>query len=202
MPRKSRAGSPELHGACQWLVGFLEPSRSKMEGAQNRQLQYQKPTFSGLKGQQKRSGVAGPAFSMLKQNIAGESPKQGGGPRRVREVATRVAGRSQQVGGRQGGLASGGTKNQKCSNCEDIFRGPRRSQKRLQTGPKAGSGSPLQKRADAQGLRRSQSLPSRLPGGFTLPHRSVETLGRGPRSKPRAPMHMDSGALGSLGFRV
>ena len=52
------------------------------------------------------------------------------------------------------------------------------------------------------GLRRSQSLPSRLPGGFTLPHRSVETLGRGPRSKPRAPMHMDSGALGSLGFRV
>ena len=48
-----------------------------MEGAQNRQLQYQKPTFSGLKGQQKRSGVAGasagPCFSMLKQNIAGES---------------------------------------------------------------------------------------------------------------------------------
>ena len=30
-----------------------------MEGAQNRQLQYKKPTFSGLKGQQKRSGVAG-----------------------------------------------------------------------------------------------------------------------------------------------
>ena len=48
-----------------------------MEGAQNRQLQYQKPTFSGLKWQQKRSGVAGasagPCFSMLKQNIAGES---------------------------------------------------------------------------------------------------------------------------------
>ena len=57
-----------------------------------------------------------------------------------------------------------------------------------------------------KGLRpwseRSQPLPSRLPGGFTLPHRSVEMLGRGPRSKPRAPMHMDSGALGSLGFRV
>ena len=66
-----------------------------MEGAQ---LQYQKPTFSGLKGQQKRSGVAGasagPCFSMLKRNIAGESLKQGGGPRRIREVATRVAGRS------------------------------------------------------------------------------------------------------------
>ena len=46
------------------------------------------------------------------------------------------------------------------------------------------------------------ATPSRLPGGFTLPHRSVETLGRGPRSKTRAPMHMDSGALGSLGFRV
>ena len=44
-----------------------------MEGAQNRQLQYQKPTFSGLKGQQKRLGVAGASFSMLKQNIAGES---------------------------------------------------------------------------------------------------------------------------------
>ena len=36
-------------------------------------------------------------------------------------------------------------------------------------------------------------------GGFTLPHRLVETLGRGPRSEPRAPMQMVSGALGSLG---
>ena len=36
--------------------------------------------------------------------------------------------------------------------------------------------------------------------GFTLPHRLVETLGRGPRSKPRAPMQMVSGALSS--FRV
>ena len=35
-----------------------------------------------------------------------------------------------------------------------------------------------------------------------LPHRLVETLGRGPRSEPRAPMQMVSGALGSLGFRV
>ena len=42
----------------------------------------------------------------------------------------------------------------------------------------------------------------RIPGGFTLPHRLVETLGRGPRSEPRAPMQMVSGALGSLGFRV
>ena len=40
------------------------------------------------------------------------------------------------------------------------------------------------------------------PGGFTLPHRLVETLGRGPRSEPRAPMQMVSGALGSLGFGV
>ena len=42
----------------------------------------------------------------------------------------------------------------------------------------------------------------RIPGGFTLPHRLVETLGRGPRSEPRAPMQMVSGALGSLGLRV
>ena len=42
----------------------------------------------------------------------------------------------------------------------------------------------------------------RIPGGFTLPHRSDGTLGRGPRSEPRAPMQMVSGALGSLGFRV
>ena len=42
----------------------------------------------------------------------------------------------------------------------------------------------------------------RIPGGFTLPHRSDGTLGRGPRSEPRAPMQMISGALGSLGFRV
>ena len=39
----------------------------------------------------------------------------------------------------------------------------------------------------------------RLPGGFTLPRRSDGTLGRGPRSEPRAPMQMVSGALGSLG---
>ena len=38
----------------------------------------------------------------------------------------------------------------------------------------------------------------RLPGGFTLPRRSDGTLGRGPRSEPRAPMQMVSGALGSL----
>ena len=36
-----------------------------MEGAQNHQVQYQKPTFSGLKGQQKRSGVAGPRPALL-----------------------------------------------------------------------------------------------------------------------------------------
>ena len=39
-----------------------------------------------------------------------------------------------------------------------------------------------------------------IPGGFTLPHRSDETLGRGPRSEPRAPMQMVSGALGTLGL--
>ena len=39
----------------------------------------------------------------------------------------------------------------------------------------------------------------RIPGGFTLPHRSDGTLGRGLRSEPRAPMQMVSGALGSLG---
>ena len=38
-------------------------------------------------------------------------------------------------------------------------------------------------------------------GGFTLPHRSDDTLGRGPRSEPRAPMRMVSSAR-SLGFRV
>ena len=42
----------------------------------------------------------------------------------------------------------------------------------------------------------------RIPEGFTLPHRLVETLGRDPRSEPRAPMQMVSGALGSVGFRV
>ena len=42
----------------------------------------------------------------------------------------------------------------------------------------------------------------RTPGGFTLPHRADGTLGRGPRSEPRGPMQMVSGALGSLGLRV
>ena len=42
----------------------------------------------------------------------------------------------------------------------------------------------------------------RVPKGFTLPHRAVGTLGRGPRSEPRAPMQMVSGVLGSLGFRL
>ena len=48
------------------------------------------------------------------------------------------------------------------------------------------------------------SLQSSYTGSFTLPHRSDGTLGRGPRSEPRAPMQMVSGALGSLliGFRV
>ena len=36
----------------------------------------------------------------------------------------------------------------------------------------------------------------------SLPHRSDEMLGREPRSEPRAPMQMVSGALGSLGLRV
>ena len=109
--------------ACRLLGAFTE----KMEGAQNRQLQHQKPTFSGLKGQQKRSGVAGasagPCFSMLKQNIAGES-QAGRGPQKNAGGFTRVAGRSQRVGGSQDGLASGrvATKNQKCSNFGDIFR--------------------------------------------------------------------------------
>ena len=48
-------------------------------------------------------------------------------------------------------------------------------------------------------IRGAASLQS---GGFTLPHRSDGTLGRGPRSEPRAPMQMFSNALGSLGFRV
>ena len=39
----------------------------------------------------------------------------------------------------------------------------------------------------------------RIPGGFTLPHRSDRTLGQEPRSEPRAPMQMVSGALGSFG---
>ena len=37
---------------------------------------------------------------------------------------------------------------------------------------------------------------------FTIPRRSDETLGRGPRSEPRAPMQMVGRALGSLGFEV
>ena len=48
---------------------------------------------------------------------------------------------------------------------------------------------------------RSHYSP-RIPGAFTLPHRSDGTLGRGPRSEPRAPMQMVSGALDSLVFRV
>ena len=74
---KEQGGVSRASWSLSVARGFLELSRSKMEGAQNRQLQYKKPTFSGLKGQQKRSGVAGasagPCFSMLKQNIAGES---------------------------------------------------------------------------------------------------------------------------------
>ena len=171
----------------------------------------QKPSFSGLKGQQKRS--AGPCFSMLKQNIAGESPKQGGGPRRIREVATRVAGldgsrsveeqknRNEDIFRVQQGVQAGPRRvlggfqgvGRPGVRRGDPQRGPRRSQKRSQKGPgPARQGGPPQEtpkhaivRADALGVRRSQSLPSRLPGGFTLPHRSVETLGRGPRSKPR-----------------
>ena len=41
-----------------------------------------------------------------------------------------------------------------------------------------------------------------IPGGFTLPHHPDGTLGRGPRSEPRPPMQMVSGALGSFGFGV
>ena len=52
------------------------------------------------------------------------------------------------------------------------------------------------------GRNRAKSLQSSYTGGFTSLHRSDETLGRGPRSKPRAPMQMVSGALGSLGLRV
>ena len=42
----------------------------------------------------------------------------------------------------------------------------------------------------------------RIWGGFALPHHSDETLGRGLRSEPRAPMQMVGGILDSLGFRV
>ena len=90
-----------------------------------------------------------------------------------------------------------------------------------QTGPE-GSGSPKSARAPQTLLEVPPDLPEqtktphwswvyyeasshfrpRIPGGFTLPHRFDRTLGRGPRSEPRAPMQMVSGALGSLGFRV
>ena len=72
-----------------------------------------------------------------------------------------------------------------------------------------GSHGPLEKTQMTSmvvGLGSSHFRP-RLPGSFTLPRRPVETLGGGPRSEPRAPMQMVSGALGSLvvqglGFRV
>ena len=84
---------------------------------------------------------------------------------------------------------------------------------------RAGQGCPRQARPGRQG-RAGQfragpwNLPTwgpRPPPGQTrvisvpvyreafLPHRFDRTLGRGPRSEPRAPMQMVSGALGSLG---
>ena len=50
--------------------------------------------------------------------------------------------------------------------------------------------------------KKAQTTLQVNSGAFTLPHRSDGTLGRGPRSQPRAPMQMVSGALGSLGLRV
>ena len=64
-----------------------------MEGAQNRQLQYQKSIFSGLKGQQKRSGVVG----------ASAGPCFDRGPRGSQEV--RGPGRS--LGRHKGGVSGG-----------------------------------------------------------------------------------------------
>ena len=81
--------------------------------AQNRQLQYKKPTFSGLKGQQKRSGVAGasagPCFlkwrvpktvdlQYKKTHIfyaSGQSQRSLGGCQKVWEAPQGVSGGSQ-----------------------------------------------------------------------------------------------------------
>ena len=73
-------------------------------------------------------------------------------------------------------------------------------------GPRPPWGYPRQTPQDPKKAHRFGS--PRLPGDFTLPHRSDGTLGRGFRSKPRGPMQMVSGALGSLaalrvlGFKV
>ena len=67
---------------------------------------------------------------------------------------------------------------------------------------RAGQGRAGQGRA-AQGVL-SEGVAESFPSPFTgrlYPHRAVGTLGRGPRSEPRAPMQMVSGALGRIGFR-
>ena len=46
----------------------------------------------------------------------------------------------------------------------------------------------------------ASSLQSSYTWEFEHPHRSNETLGRGPRSDPRAPISMVGGSVGSFGF--
>ena len=90
---------------------------------------------------------------------------------------------------------------------ESTSLGPRLGPGSLESaslGPQTPLGVPPQvSRTDSKrSIARLGHYSPRIPGGFTLPHRSDGTLGRGPRSEPRAPMQMVSGALGSLGFRV
>ena len=162
-------GPPELCGAGQWLVGFLELSRSKifkMEGAQIRRFAILKnPHFHYGSGQ----------ILDLGASCSQQSSKLGG--------SQGARGRSRAPQGLRGGVR--GFRNRKNPSA----RAP---------DPPGGSPPPT----PAKNTKRRQRFwgphyiscgvarhcrPC-LPGGCTLPHRSVETLGRGPRSKPRAPM--------------
>ena len=64
------------------------------------------------------------------------------------------------------------------------------------------AGAPAQQGSRAAGQLGRQAGERRRAGGQEAKqgHRSEETLDRGPRSEPRAPMQLVSGALGSLGM--
>ena len=86
--------------------------------------------------------------------------------------------------------------------CKGRLKGTRAGQGRA--GSRAGQRQRAAAAGRAQGRAqgRAGGQGARGHGARTLPHRSVETLGRGPRSKPRAPMQIVSSALSSLGFRA
>ena len=228
-------GPPELCGACQWLVGFLELARRKTEGCpkpsiamlKNQHFHYGlgQSWIAGLHtafGQQSGRGKQGPppAPAFNHENIC-KARSQRRVPGKAGLEVFKAAGAS--VGsaetptttklGFQQGLCHrrshtqrgfGGPRKRGVAGDQKTFCGRRaaaqgergaqgaRGRKGRGSGGQGARGQePGSQRGRGQrakGCGVARHCRPRLPGGFTLPHRPVETLGRGPRSKPRAPM--------------